>query len=150
MGSLLKDIRYGVRLLARQPGFSIVAVLTLALGIGANTTIFSLVNAVLLRQLPFPDSHQLAIVWANNPAKPGLTQVPPANADVATLREQSQSFARLAAFVPASADLADGGDPERLGAAGVTAGFFETLGVTPLLGRTLTPEEEAHGGLRLC
>jgi len=143
---MFQDLRYGVRMLLKHPGFTAVAVLTLALGIGANTAIFSLVNAVLLRQLPFPDSHQLTVIWADNPGKPGLPQFPLANADVAELREQSQRFARLAAFSPGSADLADGGNPERLGAAGVTAGFFETLGVTPLLGRTLTPEEEAHGG----
>jgi putative ABC transport system permease protein len=75
-----------------------------------------------------------------------MSEIPPANADIAAWREQSQSFVRLAAFSPRTADLADGGDPERVGAAGVTAGFFETLGVTPLLGRTLAPDEEVHGG----
>ncbi|TMP96978.1 MAG: ABC transporter permease, partial [Verrucomicrobia bacterium] len=124
-----------------------VAVLTLALGIGANTAIFGLINAALLRELPFPDSEQLTVVWADNPSlRLGMTQIPPANADVAAWREQSQSFAKLAAFTPRTADLADAGDPERVGAAGVTAGFFETLGVTPLLGRTLAPDEEAPGG----
>lgn len=141
-----QDLRFGLRMLRKNPGFTFVAVLTLALGIGATTAIFSVVNAVMLRQLPFLDPHQLAVVWANNPAKPGLTQISPANADVAAWRERSQSFATLTAFSPRSADLADGGDPERLGAAGVTAGFFETLGVAPLLGRTLSPEEEAPVG----
>ncbi len=143
---MFQDLRFGVRMLLKNPGFTAVAVFTLTLGIGANTAIFSLVNAVLLRQLPFPAAHQLTVVYAENLGKPGLAQIPPANADVAELRGQSQSFAHLAAFFLGSADLADSGDPERLGAAGVTAGFFEVLGVTPLLGRTLTAEEEAYGG----
>jgi putative ABC transport system permease protein len=138
-----RDAGYAARALLRSPGFSTVAILTLALGIGANTAIFSLVNAALLRALPFPDSDRLAVIWAD---KADRTLSPPANADVAAWRGHSQSFGRLAAFVAGTADLADGGDPERIGAAGVTAGFFETLGVTPLLGRPLTPEEEAPGG----
>ena len=146
MGILLQDLRYGARMVVKNPGFTAVAVLTLALGIGAATAIFSLINAVLLRQLPFPDSDRLTVVWASNPLRPGLAQIPPANADVAEWRDQSKSFARIAAFAPRTADLVDGGDPERIGAAGVTAGFFETLGVAPLLGRTLTPDEEAPGG----
>ena len=147
----MNDLRYAFRLLLKNPGFTAVAVLTLALGIGANTAIFGLINAALLRELPFPDSEQLTVVWADNPSlRLGMTQIPPANADVAAWREQSQSFAKLAAFAPRTADLADGGDPERVGAAGVTAGFFETLGVTPLLGRTLAPDEEAPGGPRVA
>src|SRR5262245_50136639 len=142
----MNDLKFAFRQLLKNPGFTAVAVLTLALGIGANTAIFSLINAVLLRQLPFPNSHQLTVVWASNPLKPGLAQIPPANADIAEWRDQNKSFARIAAFAPCSADLVDGGDPERIGAAAVTAGFFETLGVTPLLGRTLAPDEEAHGG----
>src|SRR3989441_280468 len=144
---MLNDLRYAFRQLLKNPGFTAVAVLTLALGIGANTAIFSLINAALLRALPFPESDRLAVVWADNPGlKLGMTQIPPANSDVAAWREQSLSFAKLAAFSPRTADLADGGDPERVGAAGVTAGFFETLGVTPLLGRTLAADEEAPGG----
>ena len=147
----MNDLRYAFRLLLKNPGFTAVAVLTLALGIGANTAIFGLINAALLRELPFPDSEQLTVVWADNPSlRLGMTQIPPANADVAAWREQSQSFAKLAAFTPRTADLADAGDPERVGAAGVTAGFFETLGVTPLLGRTLAPDEEAPGGPRVA
>ena len=142
----MNDLKFAFRQLLKNRGFTIVAVLTLALGIGANTAIFSLINAALLRALPFPESDRLAVVWADNPGlKLGMTQIPPANSDIAAWREQSQSFARLAAFTPRTADLADGGDPERVGAAGVTAGFFETLGVTPLLGRTLAPDEEAPG-----
>jgi len=143
----MNDLRFAFRQLVKNPGFTAAAVLTLALGIGACTAIFSLINAVLLRELPFPDSAQLTVVWADNPGlRLGMTQIPPANADIAAWREQTRSFASLAAFTPRTADLAGGDDPERVGAAGVTAGFFETLGVNPLLGRTLAPDEEATGG----
>ena len=129
----MNDLKFAFRQLLKNPGFAAVAVLTLALGIGANTAIFSLINAALLRALPFPEANRLTVIWADNPGlKLGMTQIPPANADIAAWRQQSQSFVGLAAFSPRTADLADGGDPERVGAAGVTAGFFETLGVTPL------------------
>jgi putative ABC transport system permease protein len=145
--TLWQDVRYGARQLRKNPGFTAVAVLTLALGVGACTAIFSLINAALLRTLPFPDSDRLAVVWADNPGlKLGVSQVSPANSDIAMWRERSQTFARVSAFSPGSADLADGGDAERVGAAGVTTGFFETLGVTPLLGRTPVAEEDAPGG----
>jgi len=143
----MNELRFAFRQLLKNPGFTAVAVLTLALGIGANTAIFSLIHATLLRALPFPDADQLAVIWAENSgASASQTTLPPANADVAEWRNQSDSFARVAAFNPGAADLADTGEPERVGAAGVTAGFFETLGVVPLLGRTLTPEEEEPGG----
>src|SRR5437667_11737228 len=97
----MEDLKFAIRQLLKNPGFTIVAVLTLALGIGANTAMFSLINAALLRALPFPESDRLAVVWADNPGlKLGMTQIPPANADVATWRELSQSFSRRAAFTP--------------------------------------------------
>jgi putative ABC transport system permease protein len=143
----MTDLKFAFRQLLKNPAFTAVAVLTLALGIGANTAIFSLVNAVLLRALPFPKSDRLAVIWADNPnLRLGIAQIPPANADIADWRQGTQSFARLAAFVPRTADLADHGETERVGAAAITAGFFETLGVIPLLGRTLAPDEEAPGG----
>src|SRR5213592_2192548 len=130
----MNDLKFAFRQLLKNPGFTTVAVLTLALGIGACTAIFSLINAALLRTLPFPEADRLAVIWADNPGlKSGQPSIPPANADVGEWREQSGSFAKIAAFSPRTADLADGGDPERVGAAGVTAGFFETLGVTPLI-----------------
>src|SRR5580765_5095278 len=111
----MNDLKFAFRQLLKNPGFTVVAVLTLALGIGANTAIFSLINAALLRALPFLDPDQLAVVWADNPGlNLGMTQIPPANADIAAWREQSKSFANLAAFAPRSADLADEGDPERV------------------------------------
>jgi putative ABC transport system permease protein len=143
----MNDLKFACRQLINNPAFTAVAVLTLALGIGANTAIFSLVNAALLRALPFPHPDRLAVIWADNPGRQlGLPVSPPANADVAQWRRHTDNFDSVAAFSPRTADLADGGDPERVGAAGVTAGFFETLGVTPLLGRTLAPDEEVPGG----
>lgn len=147
IADLWQDLRYGARMLRKNPGFTVMAALTLALGIGACTAIFSLINAALLRALPFPDSDRLVVIWADNPARSlGSLSSPPANADVAGLRRHNESFAHITAFSAHTADLADGGTPERVGAAGVTAGFFETLGVAPLLGRTLAPDEEAPGG----
>jgi predicted permease len=147
LADLCQDLRHAARMLRKQPGFAAAAALTLALGIGANTAIFSLFNAAVLRALPFPEPDRLAVIWADSPGrKPGSPFPPPANADVAEWRGHSASFARIAAFAARAADLAEGGDPERIGAAGVTAGFFETLGVTPVLGRTLAPDEEMHGG----
>ncbi|HZF41042.1 MAG TPA: ABC transporter permease [Blastocatellia bacterium] len=146
IADLWQDLHYGARMLRKTPDFTAVAVLTLALGIGACTAIFSLINAALLRTLPFPDSDRLVVLWADNPALSlGSLSSPPANADVAAWRRHNESFAHLTAISPRTADLADGENPERVGAAGVTAGFFETLGVTPLVGRTLAPDEEAPG-----
>jgi predicted permease len=147
LADLWKDMRYAARMLRKQPGFAAAAAMTLALGIGANTAIFSLVNATVIHAVPFPEPDRLAVVWADSPARqPGSPFPSPANADVDEWRDHSASFARIAAFAARPADLAEGGNPERIGAAGVTAGFFETLGVTPLLGRTLAPDEELHGG----
>ena len=144
--TLWQDVSYGARMLRKNPAFTIVAVLTLGLGIGANTAIFSLVNALLLRALPYPQPDKLVVVWADNPGlQLGLSTIPPANSDIAAWRERSQSFARVAAFTAQSADLAYSGNPERIGATRVTAGFFETLGIAPLIGRTFTPEEDHSG-----
>ena len=118
IADLWQDLRYGARMLWKSPGFTVMATLTLALGIGACTAIFSLVNVALLRALPFPDSDRLVVIWADNPARsPGLPGSPPTNADVAELRRHNESFAHITAFSASAADLADGGDPERVGAA---------------------------------
>ena len=99
------DVRYGARQLRKNPGFTAAAVLTLALGVGACTAIFGLINAALLRTLPFPDSDRLIVVWADNPGlKLGISQIPLANADIAAWREGSKTFRRVSAFSPRSAD----------------------------------------------
>jgi putative ABC transport system permease protein len=132
--TLVQDLRYGVRMLRRNPGFTFVAVLTLALGIGANTAIFSMVNAVLLRSLPYRDPDRLIIV---NPANGG---------DFLEWRDQARAFEQIGAYDTDTVDLIGGGEAERLPAGIVSADLFAMLGVAPALGRTFMPEEDMDGG----
>ena len=131
----------------RQPGFASAAVLTLALGIGATTAIFSVINAAMLRALPFPDADRLVAIWARNPklAEWGCRTPRPPTPTSRTGAAQSE-LRRHRRILRELGGSRGGGVAERVGAAGVTAGFFETLGVTPLHGRTLAPDEELHGG----
>jgi putative ABC transport system permease protein len=130
----LQDTRYSVRNLRRAPGFTLVTLLTLAIGIGANTAIFSIVNAVLLRPLPYPDADRLVSVFSvNPPPNNALSAVAPA--DFRDWREQATSFERLAAYVGGDISFWLGERPESVNAPRVTWDFFETLGVPPLLGR---------------
>jgi putative ABC transport system permease protein len=142
MKNLLKDIRHGLRSLLRQPAFTIVAVITLALGIGANTAIFSLVNAVLLRALPFQNPEQLVSVGtsAGQGGLPGL-----AGFQYLASKEKSNSFDGLAAYTDNNFNLIGNGEPERISCAQVTASLFTTLGVQPIVGRTFLPEEDRSG-----
>src|SRR5262245_56868787 len=121
---MLQDFRYGVRMLLKHPGFTIVAVLTLSLGIGANTAIFSIVNAVLLQPLPFSDAERLVWIggWAGSDKEQGVTP-----ADFLDYREQSRSFAALAASVSdgVPTNLSGSGEPERLKGALVTANYLD-------------------------
>jgi putative ABC transport system permease protein len=145
METLIKDIRYGLRGLWKRPGFSIVALLTLALGIGANTAIFSLINAVLIRPLPFHDPDQLVWTWGN--IRNGGNRASVSPLDYLDYRKRNTTFEEFAAMisVPISANLTGGGEPERLVAGGVTGNFFKALGVQPALGRTLVLENETPG-----
>ncbi len=140
METLFKDIRYGIRSLLKQPGFTAVVVITLALGIGVNTAIFSLVHAVLLRPLPFADSERLVVVKAQN-GKTGETLPSVSPADFFDWKGQTQSFANLAAYSGWPITLLEGEESELIPATRVTDEFFSTLGVAPLLGRTFTPDE---------
>ncbi len=142
---ITQDLRYGLRLLRKSPGFTAVAVLTLALGIGANTAIFSVVNAVLLKSLPFKDPEQLVMVWNRAAAAAGGDRTPLAVADLLDWRAQNRSFADIAAFQGDSFNYAGGDLPEQLQAAKVTANFFSVLGVQAQLGRTFLPEEDRPG-----
>src|SRR5204863_2127923 len=144
MNTLFKDIRYGIRSLLTRPGFTAIVVVTLALGIGANTAIFSLVNAVLLRSLPFPESNRLVVVKDQN-GKTGETLPSVSPADFLDWKRQSQSFATLAAYSGGPVTLLEGEESELIPAARVTDEFFNTLEVHPLLGRTFTPEEFKTG-----
>ena len=144
MTTLIQDLRYGLRTLLHNPAFAIVSVLTLALGIGANTAIFSVVNAVLLRPLPYPNAPRL--VWITH-VIPDLKAELAAGADYLDWREQNHSFDNMAAYdESASFNLAGRGRPERLVGASVTSTFFATLGVKPILGRPFTVEEDLPGG----
>jgi putative ABC transport system permease protein len=144
--NLLQDVRYGVRMLRANPGFTLVAVLTLALGIGANTAIFSIVNGVLLRPLPYEDPVRLVEVFNTSSKYPRFTASPP---DFRTLREQNRTLAGLSASYGAHFTLTGAGHPERLDAAIVSADYFSTLGVKPMLGRAFLPDEEKWGAHRV-
>lgn len=142
MKNLLKDLRHGMRSLLRQPAFTIVAVITLALGIGANTAIFSLVNAVLLRALPFQNPERLVSVGkaAGEGGLPGL-----AGFQYLAWKEKSTTFDGIAAYTDNNFNLIGNGEPERISCAQVSASLFPTLGVPPLVGRTFLPEEDRPG-----
>ena len=129
METLLKDIRYGVRGLWKRPGFTAVAVLTLALGIGANTAIFSVVNAVLLRPLQFHDPDRLVMIW-EDATFAGFPRNTPAPANYVDWKTQTQSFEDVAASAESTFNLTGDGDPERVAAYKVTANFFPLFGVS--------------------
>jgi predicted permease len=141
--TLIQDVRYGMWMLRRNPGFTFVAVLTLALGIGANTAIFSVVNAVLLRSLPYRDPDSLVLVsyyLATGERERVL------GADFLEWRDQAKAFEQIAAYTFDTADLTGSGEPERLAAGLVSADLFTTLGVAPALGRVFTSAEDTAGG----
>src|SRR4051794_8209233 len=142
MNTLLHDIRYGVRMLLKHKGFTAVAVIALALGIGANTAIFSLVNGVLLHPLPFPDAERIIYIEGKNPAA-GVTESNISFLDFTDWSQQTDLFASTAAYWTGTVNFgADGAEPERVPRAGVTNGFFAVLGVQPVLGRTFIPEDD--------
>jgi putative ABC transport system permease protein len=136
-----QDLRYGLRMLRRNPGFTFVAVLTLALGIGANTAIFSVVNAVLLRSLPYHDPDRLVAASYYR----GLGGDHAWVADFKAWRDQAKAFEQIAAYRTDDADLTGNGEPERLTAGTVSASLFTTLGVAPAVGRDFTPEDDTDG-----
>src|SRR5438132_9991454 len=142
MNTLLHDIRHGVRMLLKHKGFSAVAIIALGLGIGANTAIFSLVNGVLLRPLPFPNSDRIIYFGGKNPAA-GITDSNISYLDFTDWSQQTDLFASTAAYWTGNADLSgDGAEPEAVPRAGVTPGFFSVLGVQPVLGRAIVPEDD--------
>ncbi|HSB12362.1 MAG TPA: ABC transporter permease [Blastocatellia bacterium] len=144
MEAILRDLRYGVRVLAKKPGFAAVAVLTLALGIGANTAIFSLVNAVLLRPLPFKNPDQLVLIKESLP-RLGWLDLSTAAAEYLDYEERNQVFDQIAGFTDQSLNLTGQGEPQRVQAARVSAALFPMLGVQPSQGRTFTEEEDQTG-----
>src|ERR1041385_3141196 len=126
---MLTDLRYALRLLLKHKGFTAVAIIALGLGVGANTAIFSLVNGVLLRPLPFPEAERIIYFEGKNPGA-GITDSNISFQDFTDWSQQTDLFASTAAYWTASANLgADGAEPERVPRAGVTSGFFAVLGV---------------------
>ena len=139
---LFQDVRFGLRMLLKTPGFTVVAIATLGLGIGANTAIFSLVNGVLLRPLPFPNAERIIYFEGKNPAA-GITDSNISYLDFTDWSQQTDLFASTAAYWTGTADLSgDGAEPEAVPRAGVTTGFFSVLGVQPVLGRAIVPEDD--------
>ena len=143
----MQDLRYGLRVLLKSPGFAAVAVIVLALGIGANTAIFSVVNAVLLRPLPYQDAGRLVQVWHVPPAKsfPGMTEFAVSAANYLDWRDQNHVFDQLAIYSYANLNLTGKGQPESVTSAVVSPNFFSALRVRPLSGRAIAPEEDQPG-----
>src|SRR5215213_10203256 len=149
MTSLLHDLRFGLRLLVRNPIFSFIAIVTLALGIGANTAIFSVVDAVLLRPLPYPGANRLVFLWSTMISH-GLPMSGSAIPDYRGWRDRNQSFDGLAGFYYGDFNLSTTGEsPERIQGAYITANLFQVLQISPALGRMFAPEEEQFGRHRV-
>ena len=145
----MKDVRFAFRQLINNPGFTIVAVLTLALGIGANTALFSVVNALLLRTLPFPEADRLVLVWGQKP-KQGQPKLPFSWPNFADVRAQSRSFESLGTWALSRGNLTGNEDPKLVQLAIVDTAFFATMAVKPLVGRTFLPSEDQPGAARVA
>ena len=149
MGGLLRDVRFGLRRMAKSPGFTLTIAFTLALGIGATTAIFSSVSGILLRPLPYPQSSRLVRLLQSYPEK-GLSTWRLSPASFALYRDHNQVFDSIAGYTTAGVTLTGLGSPERLQASKVTAGFFTTLRVPPLLGRTFKTGEDVPVKNTVC
>ncbi|HEY6402661.1 MAG TPA: ABC transporter permease, partial [Blastocatellia bacterium] len=156
METLLQDLRYGARALGKYPGFTVVAVLTLALGIGANSAIFSVVNAVLIKPMPYHEPDRVIQFWETNPLK-NWTDAPVAPANLFDWQKQNQVFEGIAAYMGfdkksglPGLQMESDGEPERIKALYVTGNIFSVLGANALIGRTLREEETWEGGHRVA
>lgn len=145
---MIRDIQFAIRSLLKRPGFTAIVVLTLALGIGANAAVFSVINAVLLRPLPYRDADRVVTVWQNN-TKAGIPENNVAPANFIDWSEQSNSFEAIAGIEPFGLSMAGDGEPERFTAWLVTSGFFQVAGTEPLLGRTFNSEDYVPGNHRV-
>ena len=141
---LLQDIRLGLRRLRKSPGFTVVAILTLALGIGASTSIFSVVNAVLLGPLPYKDPSGLAMIWGTNTRR-GVDKTPISPGDYFEWKQKNTAFQDIAASYDNQVTLTGVGNPQFLFGYDFSANYFSILGVSPQLGRTFTAEEDRPG-----
>src|SRR5216684_1260573 len=147
---MLQDLRYAIRTLRKKPLFTLVAVLALALGFGANTAIFSVIDAVVLHPLPFRDADRLVVIWEKNPALQGFIaeRLPAALKNYNEWKKESRSFEAMGAFHDASLNLTGFDKPEQVVAAVATPDFFAVLGIQPTLGRAFTLQE-ASGDQRV-
>jgi len=144
MRTLWQDLRYGARMLLKNPGFTLIAVLTLALGIGANTAIFSVINGVLLSALPYPHPEQLAMVWCDN-RRQGIPDDITSYPNFVDWRDRNKTFQGMAGVTSDRYNLTGTGEPEEIRGATVSINFFQLIGVNPMLGRVFTAEEEQPG-----
>ncbi|HEY6246092.1 MAG TPA: ABC transporter permease [Pyrinomonadaceae bacterium] len=144
MSNILKDLRYAIRGLIRQPAFTAVVVITLALGIGANTAIFSVVYTVLLKPLPFHRADRIVLLWGDNRSE-GNSRGQVSHTDISDYRNQQTTFEAISTFGSWNPLISGGATPERIGAAWVGDDFFKVMGTQPRLGRSFLPEEQQEG-----
>ena len=144
METLIKDLRYGVRSFIKRPGFLVIAISTLALGIGATTAMFTVVNSVLLRPLQFPEPERIVLLYGINP-KQGITESNMSVPDVVDWQKQSQSFEQIAAYITGGFFLSTGDETERVRGAGVSTDFFPLFKTNPISGRTFQPQDVQEG-----
>ncbi len=145
----MTDLRYAFRQLIKSPGFTLIAVITLALGIGANSAIFSVIDTVLLRSLPFPHPDRLAMIWAKAPQHPGEDKQVHSYPDFLDLRAQNHTFGALAAYSQVSAIWGNGANSEDVPGLAATSDIFEVLGIRPLFGRGFSREDEKPDAARV-
>jgi len=147
METLLQDLRFGLRALARNPGFASVAVVTLALGIGANAAIFSVINAVLLRPLPWNEPSKAVMIWSKWTA---FDKTWVSDGEVNGYRTEARTLASVGAWEDGQVNLTGDGEPERVAYGGVTANLFDVLGSSPIAGRTFRAEEDVPNGPKVA
>ena len=144
----MQDVRYALRMLLKNPGFTFVAVITLALGIGATSAMFSVINAVLLRPLPYHEPERLVTIWEESPER-DLYQIPVSFANLRDWADQTQTFEQIAAYTFTNLNLSGAGEPARLATVRTSANLFSLVGAAPLLGRTFLAEEDNEGSGRV-
>ncbi len=144
MNTFYQDVKYAIRILAKSPGFTAIAILTLALGIGANTALFSVVNGVLLNPLPFPNPHELITVYSKTPTfqESSVTYL-----NFLDWQKDNGSFSALCAYRQDDYNLTGAGEPERMHGRMISADFFPVLQIKPVLGRAFRPEEDQAGAV---
>ncbi len=148
MGNLMQDVRYAVRMLLKNPGFTLVAVLAVALGIGANSAMFSVINAVLLRPLPYHEPDRLVTIWEESPER-DMFEMPISFANFRDWEDQNHVFEYISAYTFTNLNLTGAGEPARLLAVRSSANLFSLVGPAPLLGRPFLPEEDKEGANRV-